>query len=189
LDPIHYPWSSLGAYVGRRAVPGWLTVKEVLSYFGTKGKRGYREFVAEGVKEGIRTPWEDVRGQAVMGSEEFIEEVVRKHVGRKGKKAEVARRRELAGIRPQAILAAVEEYFGLKPEEMKGRKQRYTEPRYVASYLMRRHGLLGLREIGERVGLHFSAAGNAVTRVSEQPTRTMAQAVKAIQDRFKNQES
>jgi hypothetical protein len=43
---------------------------------------------------------------------------------------------------------------------------------YVASYLMRRYGLLGLREIGLRVGLHFSVVGNAVQQVTENPTRT-----------------
>jgi REP element-mobilizing transposase RayT len=187
IDPIKYPWSSLGSYVGTRAVPGWLTVKEVLSQFGSTGKRGYREFVTEGVKEGIGTPWEDVRGQAVLGSEDFIERVVSKHVGRKGNKAEVARRRELAGVRPQAILLAVERYFKLQPGEIKGRQQKYTEARYVASYVMRRHGMMGLREIGERVGLHLSAVGNAVTRVSREPTRAMAQAVKAIENTLKNQ--
>ena len=125
MDPIKYPWSSLGSYVGARTAPSWLTVRDVMSQFGSKGKRGYREFVAEGIKEGIRTPWDEGRGQ---------------------------------------------KYYGNKPEEMKERGWRYTEPRYVASYfLMRRYGLMGLREIGERVGLHFSAVGNAVQRVADNP--------------------
>jgi hypothetical protein len=48
---------------------------------------------------------------------------------------------------------------------------------------------LGLREIGERVGLHFSAVGNAVQRVADKPTRTMAQALRELEQRFKNQET
>jgi hypothetical protein len=48
---------------------------------------------------------------------------------------------------------------------------------------------MGLREIRERVGLHFSAVGNAVQRVANNPTHTMAQAVKELAVRFKNQES
>ncbi len=78
-----------------------------MSQFGSKGKRGYREFVADGIKEGIRTPWDEVRGQAVMGSEEFVEEVMNRHGGESGKKTEVARRKELVGIKPEAIMAAV----------------------------------------------------------------------------------
>ena len=115
----------------------------------------------------MRTPWDDVRGQAVMGSQEFIEEILSRNAVGKEKKTQVVRRRELMGISPEAIMAAVGKYYDIEPQEMKGRGQRYTEPRYVASYLMRRHGMLGLREIGERVGLHLSAVGNAVQRVTE----------------------
>ena len=85
--------------------------------------------------------------------------------------------------------AAVGKYYGIKAEEMKERGWRYTEPRYVASYLMRRYGFMGLREIGERVGLHFSAVGNSVQRVANNPTRSMAQSVRELEHRFKNQES
>jgi putative transposase len=188
-DPVKYPWSSLGSYVGARAVPSWLTVKDVLRHFGSKGKRGYREFIQEGIKGGIRTPWDDVRGQAVMGSQDFIEKILSRDAVGKGKPRQVVRRRELIGISPEAIMAAVGKYYDIEPEEMKGRGQRYTEPRYVASYLMRRHGLLGLREIGERVGLHLSAVGNAVQRVTERPTSTMARSLKELERRIKNQES
>src|SRR5438067_10685804 len=31
IDPFKYPWSSLGSYVGARAAPSWLTVKDVMS--------------------------------------------------------------------------------------------------------------------------------------------------------------
>ena len=187
IDPFKYRWSSLASYVGARGLPSWLTVKEITSRFGAKGKKGYGEFVSEGIKSGIRTPWEDVRGQAVMGSEKFIEAIMAVHVRGKGKK-EVARRRELAGIKPEAIMVAVARYYGIKPEELKGRGQRYTEPRYVASYLMRRYGLMGLRAIGERVGLHFSAVGNAVQQVINHPTRTMTQSLRELEGKFKNPE-
>jgi REP-associated tyrosine transposase len=188
-DPIKYRWSSLGPYVGTRAAPSWLTVRELTSEFGSKGKRGYRQFVAEGIKEGIRTPWDELRGQAVMGSEEFVEGVMKRHGGKAGKKTEIVGRKELVGVKPEAIMAAVGKYYGIKPEEMKGRGWRYTEPRYVASYLMRRYGFMGLREIGERVGLHFSAVGNSVQRVANHATGSMAQSVRELERRFKNQES
>ncbi|MBI2089155.1 MAG: transposase [Deltaproteobacteria bacterium] len=189
VDPIKYRWSSLGSYVGARAAPAWLTVRDVMSQFGIKGKRAYREFVADGVKEGIRTPWDDVRGQAVIGSEEFVEEVMNKHGGERAKKTEVVRRKELVGVKPEALVAAVGTYYGIEPEELKRRGWRYTEPRYVASYLMRRYGFMGLREIGERVGLHFSAVGNAVQRVANNPTRTMVQALRQLEPKLKNQEA
>jgi chromosomal replication initiation ATPase DnaA len=86
-------------------------------------------------------------------------------------------------------VAAVGKYYGIKPEEIKGRGWQYTEPRYVASYLMRRYGFMGLRQIGERMGLHFSAVGNIVQRVANNPTRTMVQSLRELEGHFKNQES
>ncbi|MGH7874079.1 MAG: helix-turn-helix domain-containing protein [Candidatus Binatia bacterium] len=161
----------------------------MLSHFGSRGKRGYREFIEEGIKGGIRTPWDDVRGQAVMGSQEFIEEILSRDAVGKGKTRQVVRRRELMGIRAEAIMAAVGKYYDIEPQKMKERGRRYTEPRYVASYLLRRRGMLSLREIGERVGLHLSAVGNAVQRVAERPTRTMAKSLKELKSRIKKQES
>jgi len=38
-------------------------------------------------------------------------------------------------------------------------------------------------------GLHFSAVGNAVQRVADKPTRTMARALRELEQRFENQET
>jgi hypothetical protein len=62
------------------------------------------------------------------------------------------------------------------------------QPRYVASYLRRRQGLLGLREIGERAGLHLKRGGQCVQWVTERPTCTMAKSLKELENKFKNQE-
>jgi hypothetical protein len=53
---------------------------------------------------------EEVHGQAVMGSEEFVEEVMNRHGGERGKKTEVARREELVSVKPKAMMAAVGRY-------------------------------------------------------------------------------
>lgn len=79
-DPFDYRWSSLRAYVGAAAVPKWLTVEEVLSGFGGIAKRRYREFIIEGMKGGINTPWEKVRGQAILGSDKFLDRITHKHL-------------------------------------------------------------------------------------------------------------
>lgn len=187
-DPFTYRWSSLRAYVGRAAIAPWLTVKEVLSYFGSKNKKGYNGFILEGIKRGVRTPWEEVRGQAVIGSEGFVERVVDRYLrGREDKQKEVTGVRQMVAIRPEEVLRQVGNHFGIEAETIHSRGRRYTEPRYLASYLLRQHCLMGLREIGERVGLHYSAVGNAVRRVRESPTRTMARTLRELEVKFKNQ--
>jgi chromosomal replication initiation ATPase DnaA len=91
------------------------------------------------------------------------------------------------GVTAEGVAREVEEYFGLKRGELKGRQQRYTEPRYVVSYLLRRHCLLGLREIGVRVGLHYSAVGNAIAQIRDRPTPSQAKSLRELERILKNQ--
>ncbi len=126
----------------------------------------------------------------MIGSQSFIDEVVSKQVRGEGQgKGEMAGMRELARLRPEAVIKEVEWHFGIQGEEIKSRAQSYTEPRYLASYLLRRHCWMSLREIGERVGLHYSAVGNAIQRVRENPPRKVARSLKELELKLKNQET
>jgi hypothetical protein len=143
----------LGAYVGGVTAPKWLTVTEVLSYFGNKGKRRYKEFIADGVRNGFKTPWEELRGQVVIGSEDFVKEVAERHLAGRGEKCgEVSRVREVVGVRPDKVLRDMENYFGIKSEEIRCRGQRYTDARYVASLLLRRYCLMSYGKSAIRWG-------------------------------------
>jgi chromosomal replication initiation ATPase DnaA len=157
-----------------------------LSYFGSSGKRRYREFVVEGMKSGIKTPWEEIRGQVVIGSEEFVEEAARKHVrGQNNQRSEESRLREIVGVKPDALLGEVKRYFGINDDEIRSRKQRY-EARYVACLLLRWYCLMRLWEIGGKVGLHYSAVGNAIRQIRERPTDSQAKSLKDMEAKFKN---
>jgi REP element-mobilizing transposase RayT len=72
--PETYAWSSYRATAGLTPVPPYLTVEWVLSQFGRQraaAERKYRAFVAEGI--GQDAPWEQVRGQVLLGREPFVE--------------------------------------------------------------------------------------------------------------------
>ena len=123
----------------------------------------------------------------MIGSEEFVEEVTRKHVrGKKNERGEESRLRELAGVKPDAVIGEVAQHFGIGVDEIGTREQRYTDARYVASYLLRGCCLMTLQEIGAVVGLHYSAVGNAIRQVRERPTKIQAKS-RALESRFKNQ--
>lgn len=190
-DPFHYAWSSLRAYTGSAKVPGWLTVKEVLAYFGRGDKRAYRNFVREGISRGIKTPWGEVQGQALMGSERFVEEIVEKFVhGRELRGSEVSGMRGLSRtVGPEEVLRQVSRHYGMKGGDIKKRSQEFTEARYIASYLLRKYCLLSLREVGEKVGLHYSAASNVIRQVRESPTPQMVKFLRKIEDKIKNQKT
>ena len=81
--PEAYSWSSYQATAGKAMIHPCLTTDWVLGQFS--GKRGkaeqeYRKFVSWGVGE--RTIWTGVRGQTILGEEEFADRFVdhlRKH--------------------------------------------------------------------------------------------------------------
>ncbi|MDP1703489.1 MAG: transposase [Sulfurimicrobium sp.] len=71
-----YPWSSYPATMGLTGCPAWLETDWILGQFAetrATARRRYAKFVAEG--EELPSPWHAVRGQALLGSEAFVEKM------------------------------------------------------------------------------------------------------------------
>lgn len=71
-----YAWSSYPATMGLAKCPAWLKTDWVLGQFAKTravARRCYAEFVAEGGS--LPSPWSAVRGQALLGSEAFVEKI------------------------------------------------------------------------------------------------------------------
>ena len=125
----------------------------------------------------------------VIGTEAFVEEVTKTHLRSKPhQRGEESGLPQLVAVKPEAVIHAVAQYFGITEGEIRRREQRYTDARYVASYLLRRYCLLTLRAIGERVSLHSSAVGNAIRQVRVQPTVAQGKAVRDIEDRLNTEQ-
>src|SRR5690554_446010 len=70
-----WPWSSYRATAGQTAGPRALTTDWVLGNFGRRRKaavEGYKRFVQEGKNQ--PSPWEDLKNQVYLGSDEFVED-------------------------------------------------------------------------------------------------------------------
>ena len=68
-----WPWSSYRDTAGYRQGPEWLNTQWILAAFGKKLSRAqqkYQLFVAEGKNQ--PAPWEQLRNQVFLGSEEFV---------------------------------------------------------------------------------------------------------------------
>ena len=190
-DPFTYNWSSLRAYTGRSSVPQWLTVEEVLASFGRKrnsAQKLYQGFVREGMERGIKTPWEQLKWQTLLGTETFVEEIKVRFIEQRG--GELS---EFSGVRDakrtvegEKIFKAICKHYGIKEEELSKRVHGYTEPRYVASYLLRRYALMTLKEIGERVGLHYSTVGNILRQLAETRETGLSRSLKQVEREIKN---
>ncbi len=74
-----YLWSSLPGYVDERRRVDFITYEFILEIVG--GRRAYRDFIIDGLKRGVKNPFDDVRCQAILGDDDFTAGVKSKHVG------------------------------------------------------------------------------------------------------------
>ena len=152
--PDTYPWSSYRASAGLAPAPAWLSVDWLLSRFGKQrpaAQRKYRAFVAEGI--GQPSPWEQVQGQVLLGSEKFVE---RLQPGLRDKRPlrEIPRKQRFAN-RP-----ALARLFGARIIADRRRRNdaiRHAHLEYGYS----------LSEIGRAVDLHYSTISRIVNREEE----------------------
>jgi len=161
-----YPWSSLKGYLESSCKQHWVNYEDVLSQVaGSRSK--YREFVEEGIKKGYGTPWEDLKGQVVLGKEEFVGGLKgRLDKGRSTREQPSAKIFET--ISADEVLSQVSRNFEIKVEELSKKRTKYRDFRAIAMELMYRHSNLSQAEIGKRLGgLDYSAVSRERKRLRE----------------------
>ncbi|MBK9306538.1 MAG: transposase [Nitrospira sp.] len=144
-----YPWSSYQATAGLANAPPFLTVDWLLSEFGkqrTAAQRKYRAFVTEGMRQ--RSPWEQLQGQVLLGSDRFVARMAPRLQDKRGLK-EIPRRQRFAA-RP-----ALHQLFGVRAPLSPARRnvsicQAHLEYGYTLS------------EIGHVLGLHYSTISRLI---------------------------
>ncbi|MBI5674779.1 MAG: transposase [Nitrospirae bacterium] len=151
-----YKWTSYTAYIGNTKTPHWLTIDWLLQYFGRKtsdARKGYRFFVeaAVGSKE---DPLKETTSTLILGTDKFIENIREKYLIGKEKGRDIPALRELTKISLDAIIKAVEQECGDKPEIS----------RKAAIYISHRYSGRTLREIGQRFGVGESAVARSSGR-------------------------
>ena len=136
-----WKWSSYRATAGLSAAPEFLTIDWVLKQVGGSrptAQQRYREFLKEGIE---KRPWEHLKGQIYLGSDEFIES----HAPKVGKIKEVPR------AQVQAVRPTLDRLLG------KGR-QRGIVPAY------REHGYR-LSEIAAHLGVHYATVSRRLKQL------------------------
>ncbi|NTU41463.1 MAG: hypothetical protein HGA78_00105 [Nitrospirales bacterium] len=72
--PEQWQWSSYQATSGLRQSPEYLTIDWILGMFGRHRKasqKRYQSFIEAGA--GQKSPWEELKGQVLLGEESFVE--------------------------------------------------------------------------------------------------------------------
>jgi putative transposase len=153
-----HSWSSYPGYISPKPRYPWVNY-DLLEHFGgdsQKGRAAYRRFVEEGLAGHLDVPLEKGRGHGIIGDAPFIESLMRL-VPRATSAREVPAIRRMARTRgPGLIISTVSDETGVGPDLLLSRGYRGPE-RALLMELLARHGGMNQREIGERMGIDYSA--------------------------------
>jgi REP element-mobilizing transposase RayT len=164
-DIERYRWSSLGGYLSSSERQFWLTYSTVLGYVGGS-RRNYEKFFLEGIRQGYGTPWAEVKGQAVLGEEEFVERI-KARMKKPGSRREQPSVRQLEAMDPGAVLKKVARYFQVPESHLTAKRTGRRDERGIALELMYRHCGASQARIGELVGLDYTAVSRERKRLRE----------------------
>jgi len=165
----NHPWSSYGGYISQGKRRGFLRVEEVLAYFGgdtAKGRRKYEEFVVEGMSGKIPNPLEKGTGHGIIGRNDFIEKIRERYIQSATETRELpAVKKILAQVEPERIIRVICEALKVEREELLRRGYKGVA-RGVLMEMLYRYGGMNQREIGELMGVDYSAVSVMRKRLS-----------------------
>ena len=158
-----YRWSSYRAYVGLEAATGWLVCGELLGRIGGRRagwQKTYRRYVEEALREGLPAPWEQLKGQVILGELEFVKSLEEELRGDRREQPSLHQLEERPGW-PE-IVKAVEALKREKWEQFRDRRGDWG--RDVALYLGRKQGGLRLRQLGGLAEVDYGSVSMALQR-------------------------
>jgi len=148
-NPEEWRWSSYCSTTGKEAHHPCLTTDWILGQFGLKRRQSgekYSEFVNAGIgKEKI---WKDVKGQSILGEDEFTEKFI-SHIKESQEIKEIPRRQRYVG-RPELV------------ELLKGTEGN-IEMSQKAKEAVERYGY-SQKEIADYLGIHYSTVSRIVNK-------------------------
>lgn len=157
-NPLEYVWSSYRGYMGKK--DEYIDRDQMKRYLGMS-RRAYQRFVLEGIKE-PEDPLSKVYAGFLLGSVKFIKDKLR-DLELQITNQDISYKRVLQDdeARSKAMIAAVVTYYQVTMAELRRSKARPMRARQVLVYLLRRYTGLTNRELGEMVGMRYSAVSKA----------------------------
>jgi hypothetical protein len=179
--PQRYPYSSLGEYLHPKK-GGFADIITVLSFFSKRkgdARRKYKEFIEEGIRGKVIDPLEKIVGRTLIGSQQFAEELKEK-LWKGGDKILLKK-----WIEKEKVIDAVCKFFKTGFSELKKRKKKDFR-RQALMYLLNRKSGLKLQEIGEILGIGYSAVSQGIKKFKEQleNDRELAKNLRFLEERL-----
>lgn len=150
--PEQWKWSSYLYTVGIKNCPEYLTTDWLLGHFSPKmleAQKLYRRFVRDGI--GLKSPWEELQGQILLGEELFIDEH-RDLLYDKQPVKEIPRTQRYLN-RPKLSIFFSKEHE--KAERNKQIRQAHIQHGYT------------LKEIADHLGIHYTTVSKVIKNMGE----------------------
>jgi putative transposase len=183
--PEQWEWSSYPGYRDPRRRQAWVAYDRLLAAWqGDHGKSvatAYVRFVEAGLSTPPASPFREAFGGWILGSERFLDQL-RSRVGLVSTNPPLPEARQLAGLDPDRIMAAVAGFYGVDATLLSRRHDPHLA-RAVAAWLCRRHTTAPLRLLAERLGLSRADSVPNLTRRLEarlQASPSLAEELDAI---------
>ncbi|MEE8364559.1 MAG: transposase [Gammaproteobacteria bacterium] len=149
-----WSWSSYRDTAGYRAPPQWLRIEWLLAAFGKRqsnAQQKYQAFVAAGKNQ--PSPWEELRNQVFLGSEEFVNDLQLK----------IKSNRDLSEIPKSQRRKKVQslDYY-----------VRHSHNRNQAILASYASGGYSMKEIGDFFGLHYSWVSRVIKNYDKANNKT-----------------
>ncbi len=150
-QPSDYLWSSYRFAVQPLVQPEFLFSDWILSQFSNRkneARRLYREFVTNGMKNEVGKPWGKVRGQIILGNDNFIREI-KELLEEKKEAKEIPKRQRYTG---RLSLAEVLSYPDIGNKEK--RNAAICSAHFSYGYT--------LKDIADHLGIHYTTVSRVV---------------------------
>ena len=163
-DPARYRWSSHRDYLGGRSDTG-IAVERGLPLWGARRSQAigvYRQFVRDGMADGHRQEYYEVKEQRYLGGDRFVEEVHRM--------VDEQEENRPVRITMGEIIEEIVQAAGVSRETVlsKGRGRMGSRLRAEAAYAGREVGGIGLSESAKYLGRDLSTMSLALKRMDEE---------------------
>jgi len=151
--PGDYPYSSYRSYTttaGEEFVTT-STILNMISRTPDTARERYKTFVESALEEMLESPMKKVYGGIILGSVDFIKQVLGKIEMEQLECAETSHRRSLrASHVPEEVFFTTCAHYGITPEEITNPNR--NDVRKKCIYLLKKHTSASNREIGEILG-------------------------------------
>jgi REP element-mobilizing transposase RayT len=153
-DPMAYNWSSFNEYLGNKHK--YIDNDQVRQYI-RMDRHQYRNFVLDGVNKAPDL-MSKVYAGFLLGTDSFIKNQL-KNLEAQTSSAEVSHKKELKDdkMRAMEIVQTVADYYRTTLDKLKASKTRPMRVKQIMIYLLRSFTGLTNREIGDLMGMRYSA--------------------------------